>query len=80
MPIQTDNVMDVNSRQELIAAVALLEVNDPVTIVLHRPSGGITIYHFSYTPEFFLRREMTLEDRVSNLQKQIRKIPRQAFL
>ena len=80
MAIQTDNVMDVNSKQELIAAVALIEVNDPATIVLHRPSGGITIYHFSYTPEFFLQREITLEDRILNLQKQIRRIPRQAFL
>ncbi len=80
MPIQTDNVMDVNSKQELIAAVACLEVSEPVTIVLHRPSGGITLYHFSYTPEFFLSRQITIDDRISNLQKQIRKTPRQAFL
>lgn len=80
MPIQTDNVSVVYSKQDLIDAVAYLEVSEPVTIVLHRPSGGITLYHFSYTPEFFLSRQITIDDRISNLQKQIRKIPRQAFL
>lgn len=80
MPIQTDNTMVVNSKQELIAAIACLEVNNPVTILLNRPSGGITLYHFSYTPEFFTRRAITLDDRIANIKKQIRKIPRQAFI
>lgn len=80
MPIQTNNTVVVSSKQELIAAVACLEVSEPVTIVLHRQSGGVTLYHFSYTPEFFLSRKITIDDRISNLQKQIRKIPRQVFL
>lgn len=73
MPIQTDNIAFANNRQELIAAVDSLEIDNPVTILLNRPSG-ITIYHFSGAGPF------SLHDRIANIQKQIRKIPRQAFL
>lgn len=79
MPIQTDNMMEVHSKQELIAAVGAVEYG-PTTIVLHRQGGGLTIYHFSYSTEFLHGHGVTIAERIANIQKQIRKIPRQAFV
>lgn len=76
-----ETIAEVYSKEQLIAAIKLLEVNKPVSVLLHH-SDGLTVFRFAYTSnlvELQCGRKITLDDRIQNIIKQIKKLPRHLF-